>query len=412
MHCHADSTPLGGLTMQRRIALMGGQVLSPAGDLVRATLLIDGAKIAAVASPGEAVPADAERIDVSGCLVAPGFIDTHVHGGMGYNFMHGTPEAVAAISAHLVRGGTPSCLATTTSAPLPDIAAALRNVAEVIRSPRPGQVEILGAHLEGPFINPEKAGAQARQHLLPPDLTVARELWEAAGRAVRVVTLAPELPGAQEVVWYLVGLGVQVSLGHSAATYEEAREAVRLGVRRATHLYNAMPALHHRQPGAAAALLEDPRVFVELIVDGLHVHPAVVALTCRLVGPERIVLVTDGVDVAGLGEGEFMRWEGTRVRIQGGECRTASGSLAGSTLRLNQAVRNMVRFAGVPTATALRMASENPARSLGLGHKGALAPGKDADVVVLNQDLDVMLTIVRGQVVYDGRPRGAQGATD
>ncbi|BAD40265.1 N-acetylglucosamine-6-phosphate deacetylase [Symbiobacterium thermophilum] len=392
--------------MGRPIALTGGRVLTPGRELVPATLLIEGTEVAGLAAPGEALPPYAQTIDVSGCLVAPGFIDTHVHGGMGCNFMLGTPEALAVISARLVQGGTTACLATTTSAPARDIAVALDTIARASRAPRPGQVEILGAHLEGPFINPEKAGSQARQHLRPPEPAAVQALWEAAGGALRVVTIAPELPGAGEAIRYLAGMGVQVSLGHSAATYEEAREALGWGVRRATHLYNAMPALQHRRPGAAAALLEDPRVFVELTVDGHHVHPAMVALTYRLVGPERLVLVTDGVDVAGLEDGTYTRWEGTPVRLQGGECRTESGSLAGSTLRLDQAVRNMVRFAGVPVAEALRMASETPAQALGIDRKGRLAPGKDADVVVLSEDLEAILTIARGHVVYDGRPGG------
>ncbi len=389
--------------MERPIALTGGRVLTPAGDLTPATLLIAGEEIAAVAAPGEALPPDVETIDVSGCIVAPGFIDSHVHGGMGYNFMHGTREAFAGISAHLARGGTTACLATTTSAPLEDIVSALANIAEASRAPQPGQVEILGAHLEGPFINREKAGSQALEHVRPPSASEVQALLDAAGGALRVVTMAPELPGAREAIRTLTGLGVQVSLGHSTASYEEAREALEWGVRRATHLYSAMPAIHHRRPGAVVALLEDPRVFVELTVDGMHVHPAVVALTCRLAGSERLVLITDGVDVAGLGDGVFMRWEGTPVTVQDGRCRTESGTLAGSTLRMDQAVRNMVRFAGISPAAALRMASENPARALGITRKGALAPGKDADVVVLDADLTAILTLARGRIVYDGR---------
>lgn len=389
--------------MARLIALTGGMVLEPAGRLVPATVLIEGEEIAALAPPGEHLPPDAEVVDVTGCVVAPGFIDTHVHGGLGHNFMEGTPEALAGISTYLARGGTTACLATTTSAPLEAIVRALANIAEARNAPRPGQVEILGAHMEGPFINPNKAGAQATQYVRPPSTADLAAIRDAAGDALRVVTIAPELPGAQEVIQALTGLGVQVSLGHSEATYEEAREALAWGVGRATHLYSAMPPIHHRRPGAVTALLEDPRTYLELTVDGRHVHPAVVAMTCRLAGPDRIVLITDGVDVAGQGDGVFTRWEGTQVTVQNGECRTQSGSLAGSTLRLDQAVRNMVHLVGVPLEAALRMASENPARSLGITRKGTLAPGRDADVVVLGEDLTAVLTIARGRVIYDGR---------
>jgi N-acetylglucosamine-6-phosphate deacetylase len=387
--------------MQQRIALRGGRVLTPAGELAPYTLLLEGALIHGLIPAGEPIPAGTRELDVTGCVVAPGFIDTHVHGGAGHNFMEGTPEALAAISRHMVCGGVTACLATTTSSGLNDLVRALGNAEAARRQPVDGQVQILGAHMEGPFVNPKFRGVHAETQVREATAAELEAILAAAGQGLKVVTLAPEIPGGMETTRMFASRGVQVSLGHSGASYQEARAALAAGVRRGTHLFNAMPPIHHRDPGPATALLEDAGAFVELIVDGHHIHPAVVRMALGQAGPDRALLVTDCSDVAGQGDGTFTRWEGTKVTVTNGEARTFSGSLAGSTLRMDQAVAKLVNLVGIPFPQALRMAAENPARSIGvLDRKGSLSPGKDADVVVLRENLSVAATVVRGQIAY------------
>jgi N-acetylglucosamine-6-phosphate deacetylase len=388
---------------------MGGQVLSPDGKLVPGTLLLEDTRIAGIALNGS-TPADddLEIIDVTGCIVSPGFIDTHVHGGGGRNFMEGTTEALAAISRYMVQGGVTSCLATTTSAPQSDLERAIENLVSSMKQIRPGEVEVLGVHLEGPFINPKFRGVHVESHLRHATLAELESLYSVAGTALRVVTLAPEMPFGMEAIRYLSTRGVCVSIGHTGASYEEAKTALQHGGRRGTHVFNAMPPIHHRNPGPVIALFEESNAYLEFIVDGHHVHPSMIAMAIRQIGIERAILITDCTDVAGKGDGTFTRWEGTRVVIQHGQARTLSGSLAGSTLRMDQGVKNLVEMVGVPLHHALRMASENPAKSVGVFHrKGSLEPGKDADVVVLDStDLSVVLTIIGGQISYDSRHEG------
>lgn len=390
--------------MTQRLALTGGSVLTPSGELAPYTLLLEDARIGGLLPAGSQLPPGTRGLDVAGCVVAPGFIDTHVHGGAGRNFMEGTEAALAAISRHMVSGGVTACLATTTSAALDDTLKALANAAGARRSPVDGQVDILGAHLEGPFVNPKFRGVHAERHVRQATADELMAIWETAGEALKIVTLAPEIPGGMAATRFLAERGVQVSLGHSGATYKEARAALASGVRRGTHTFNAMPPIHHRDPGPVTALLEDAGAFVELIVDGHHIHPSVARMALRLLGPDRGVLITDCTDVAGQGDGTFTRWEGTAVTVRDGQARTVTGTLAGSILRMDLAVANLVNLVGVPLAQALRMASENPARAIGaLQSKGTLSPGKDADVVVLDQDLTTAMTIVRGQIAYQRR---------
>jgi N-acetylglucosamine-6-phosphate deacetylase len=388
----------------RYLALVGGKVLVPGRHLLRRELLIDGENIAETLAPNATLPPSTEELDVSGSVVAPGFVDTHVHGGRGHNFMEATPETFALISDYLAGGGVTSCLATTTSASSEDLLAVCEYTRERRNNRISGQIDFLGLHLEGPFLNPEFHGAHAKRYLRCPTLEELEALWESAGDSLKVVTLAPELTGGEFAVRFLARRGVQVSIGHAGLSYEDAREALVAGARRGTHLFNALPPIHHRVPGPVPALLEDESAYLELTVDGRHVHTSVVALAIRLAGPDRILLITDGTDVAGQPDGEYRRWEGTEVVLENGQAFTHSGSLAGSTIRLNDAVANVVQTIGVPIEHALRMASETPAQAIGeLHRKGTLAPGKDADVVVLDEKLSVLVTIARGRIIYDGR---------
>jgi len=342
----------------------------------------------------------AEEIDCSGKLVAPGLIDTHVHGALGRNFMEGAPDAVAAISDFMVKGGTTSCLATTISAGPEEVENALAGLLRISRSPAPGQVEILGAHLEGPFISIHNRGAHIEGNIRAAGAQELERIYAAAQESLKIVTIAPETDYAMEAIDFFVKKGVRVSIGHTVADFEKTKEALRAGASRGTHFFNGMPQIHHRQPGAVVALLLDPSVFLELTADGNHFVPAIFEMVLKVAGLERCVLITDGADVRGLGDGSFRRWEGIQVVVRDGEAKTMTGGLAGSMISLCDAVSYLVRAVGISVGDAIRMASETPARSIGVfDRKGSITPGKDADIVVFNPDLSVHMTIVRGDIV-------------
>jgi N-acetylglucosamine-6-phosphate deacetylase len=385
-------------------ALVGGSVLIESGELVDCTVILEGQYIKALIPSSEGIPEDTEKIDVTGLIVSPGFIDTHVHGGLGHNFMEGTPEALSDISKYFVSAGVTSCLATTTSASIEDIMRALANASNASKNPVRGEVEVLGVHLEGPFVNLKVRGSHAERYIRKPVEEELEKIYSAAKGSLKIVTLAPDIEGGMNAIKFFKERGVQVSIGHTAADYVQTKTAIELGINRGTHVFNAMSSIHHREPGPVTALLENSGVFIELTVDGHHVALPVVGLVLKLIGEERCVLITDGVDVRGLGDGKFTRWEGTNVIVENGQAKTSTGSLAGSTLQLNQAMANLVNLLDIPLAKALKMASENPARSIDVfDRKGSIAQGKDADIVILNKDLSVLMTIVRGEIVYNRR---------
>jgi N-acetylglucosamine-6-phosphate deacetylase len=383
-------------------ALLGGKVLLESGEMKNCGVLLEGGCIKELLPERQDVP-DYEQIDCSGKIVAPGLIDTHVHGACGRNFMAGIPEAISEISEFLIRGGTTSCLGTTTSAKAEDIEKALRCLREASRNPLKGQVEILGSHLEGPFINPKNRGANVECNIRCASREELERITAAAENSLKIVTLAPEMDYASETIEFFAKKGVQVSIGHTLASYGQTQAALQAGASRGTHLFNTMPQIHHREPGAVVALLICPTAYLEIMVDGKHLAPAIIELILKTAGTERCILITDGVDARGRGDGTFQRWEGTTIIVQNGEARTKTGHLAGSMLSLSDAVRNMVNLVHVPINTAIRMASENPARSIGaFNRKGSISQGKDADFVIFNDDLSVHMTIVRGDIVYKG----------
>lgn len=288
-----------------RTALTNGRILMPNGTFITASLLLDDQKIVGIVHSD--LPEDVQCVDVMGCMVAPGFIDTHMHGSGGRNFMEGTREATSMISRNMSKSGVTSCLATTTSAAIEDIWNALENVVTVKNRPIPYEMEILGVHLEGPYVNIKNHGAHSKQYVRQAELFELESIWEVANSALKIVTLAPEIPKGMEAVRYLKGRGVNVSIGHSSATYEETKLALASGVSRATHLFSAMPSIHHRNPGPIPALFENQSVYLELIVDGFHLHPATVGMVIRQVESYRPILITDSADISGLGEGVFTR---------------------------------------------------------------------------------------------------------
>ena len=384
--------------------LHGGQTLLEGGEIRKCDVLFGGdGRILEILPEGKSLPPEIERIDCAGKLVAPGLIDTHVHGARGRNFMEGTPGAVAAISDFMLEGGATSCLATTTSAKPEEEETTLRGLLEASRRLVPGQAEILGTHLEGPFINASNRGAHVEGNIRAASASELERIHGAARESLKIVTLAPETEGAIEAIDFFVRRGVRVSIGHTAASFSQTQEALRAGANRGTHMFNGMPQIHHRQPGAVAALLLDPSVYLEMTADGNHFAPAMMELALKAAGAARCVLITDGADVRGLGDGHFRRWEGTNVIVKDRQARTLQGGLAGSMISLSDAVRYVAHSGIAPIGEAIRMASENPARSIGVfGRKGSISPGKDADFVVFNPDITVHMTVVRGDIAYKG----------
>lgn len=356
---------------------------------------------------GEPVPSDKwERYDARGYWVFPGFIDLHVHGGGGADTMDLSVDALRRIAALHGAHGTTSLLATTTTESHQRIVAAAQAVRQAMalsNDPDWLGARIVGMHLEGPYVNPKRAGAQNKAFMRSADLAELGEVVAILEEGFRLVTLAPELDGAKEAIEYLRRAGVTVSMGHTDATFEEAVAGLALGISHVTHTYNAMRPLHHRDPGVVgAAFLSGPNVRCEVIADGIHVHPNAIEALWRIKGTEGICLVTDAIAAAGMPDGQYELGR-LKVTVQGRECRLDDGTLAGSVLTMDRAVGFMVREVGVPVHEAAAMAALNPARQIGLDAlKGSLRVGKEADVAVLDSEFRTVATWVGGRRVFGG----------
>lgn len=343
----------------------------------------------------------AARLDATGCYVLPGFIDVHVHGGAGYDTMDGTAEGLTAMARFFAQHGVTAFLATTMTAPHLDILRAVRAVGQWGQS-LAGGARLLGLHVEGPYISLKFPGAQPAEYIRPPSLPEFAELL-AAG-PVRMITLAPEVTGAAELLAMARQQGVVTVWGHTDATYEICVWAAQFGVTQATHTYNAMSGLHHRKPGVLGATLTIDSIYAQLIADNIHVHPAAMNVLARCKGVTRTVLISDAMRAAGLPEGDY-ELGGQPVTVKDGSCRLADGTLAGSILTMERALANFMAATGLTLAEAWPATSLTPAQSLGLDHEmGALKPGYRADVVLLDAELQVVATVVGGQVVYLREP--------
>ena len=364
-------------------------------------VLVKGEKIQEV-SREEIVEAEAEVFSFpAGYKLVPGFIDVHIHGAAGADVMDGEPAALRTIAGVLPAEGTTAFLATTMTQEAEKIGQALRAVAEYKdKYEGPGRAEVLGVHLEGPFLSPKRAGAQPIEYMRHPDIEQFRTWQEETDGVIRLVTVAPELPGALDFIRYVHECGVTVSVGHSDATSAQVQEAVNAGVTHATHLFNAMRGLHHREPGVTGAVLLDDKIAAELIVDGVHVVPDMIRLAWRMKGIEKLLLVTDAMRAKCLGSGIY-DLGGQTVTVRDGQATLEEGTLAGSIVRMNEAFANVQVFTGCTLADAVRMAAVNPAKQVGVfDRKGSITPGKDADLVVLNERDEVVLTMCRGEVAY------------
>ncbi len=336
----------------------------------------------------------------SGAYVVPGFIDTHIHGAGGADTMDATPEALAVVADTLVREGTTSFLATTMTASRADTRAALAAVGAYCASERTAGARCLGVHMEGPCLSPKYAGAQPAAYMEAPCTAYFEEMLAVPNAAVRLVTIAPELDGAEEVIRHLSDRGVRVNIGHSDAGVEEIQTAILAGATGVTHTYNAQRPLHHRELGVTgSALLMDP-LRCELIADGVHVSVPAMYLLFKCKGRDNVTLVTDAMRMKGMGDGVGELGRQT-VRVSGGEARLADGTLAGSVATMNQCVKTLVRELGLSLEQAVACATTNPARALGLEDTyGTIAVGAVADYAVLDASLRVLMTIRDGEVVY------------
>jgi N-acetylglucosamine-6-phosphate deacetylase len=384
------------------LCIQRATLLTPDTQIDDGVLLIERGRILAVGDATRiAVPDDAAVIDAGGLIVAPGFIDLQLNGAYGDDFTR-SPDTIWRVAAGLPRWGVTSFLPTIITSPLSQAAQAQETLESGPPAGWQGSVP-LGLHCEGPFLNPQKKGAHNPAHLRPPTLTDVAA-WSPENR-VRLVTLAPELPGALAVVEELTKRGVVVSAGHSMATYREAKAGFAAGIRYGTHLFNAMPPLEHREPGLPGALLSNPAVTIGIIPDGIHVHPSIVALAWAAKGPQRLTVVTDAMAALGMAPGRYRIGDQEVIvsaHDQGvNEARLASGSLAGSVLAMDEALRRLIRYTGCSLADALATITSTPADLLGLGHeRGRLRAGAWADLVFLTPTLEVVRTLVAGVTCY------------
>jgi N-acetylglucosamine-6-phosphate deacetylase len=383
-----------------KLLITGPQVYTEKTILRNGAVWVQDGLIAAIGHPDDNFFTEQTLQFPANYHLIPGFIDLHTHGANGHDVMDATPAALAGICEALATEGTTSFLATTMTAEVANIEKALAAVQKYLQAPQAGAA-ILGVHLEGPFIAPSKMGAQRGENILDPDVELFKKWEKISGNALKLVTLAPEQAHALALIEYLKKQNIVSSLGHTNATYEEAQAAIVAGSAYATHLFNAMSGIHHREPGTATAALLAETVSAELIVDGFHLHPAIVQLALKLKGKEKIVLVTDAMRAKCLQDGCY-DLGGQDVYVKKGRAQLADGTLAGSVLRMPSAVQNMLNFTGCELQDALKMAAENPAKILNMFHrKGSIAEKKDADLVVLNEKWEVVLTLCRGDVVYD-----------
>ena len=396
------------------LAFTAGRLLTPTDAVEHPLVLVEQGRVLEIsARSGRQAPAGISVSDFGDGVIAPGYVDLHIHGSAGYDVMDDTTEALPAIEQLLARHGVTSYFPTTVSAPMDATLRALERLADAIENREQndnkkddvkGRSLPLGIHLEGPFISHARRGVHPAENLLAPKLNTFEQLWQAARGRIRMMTIAPELDGAPEVIAEAARRGVCVSLGHSDADFEAAGRGIAAGARHATHTFNAMRPLghrtedhrteDHRSPGILGAVLTDRRVSADIIADGVHLDPAIVKLFAQAKGPERTVLITDATSATGMPDGRY-RLGSFEVDVRDGKC-MADGKLAGSVLTMDLAVRNLARFAEWDLSQAIAAASRNPARAARIANKGVLTVGADADFVVLSREGEVLRTFVGG----------------
>ena len=381
-------------------------IYTPDGVVKDGTLTVSQGKIAGIYPSGQApdIPPDAEVVDAAGLSLVPGFFDVHVHGGDGVDFTSGGEGGLEKICRYHASHGTTALLATTMTQSREQLTRAVKEAVKLIDAPVDG-ARVWGIHLEGPFLNPVRTGAQNPQYLRHPDLDELRGYCELSGNRVRLITIAPEMPGAEQVIRWAAEQGITVSVGHSDATWQQMTDAISWGARHITHLFNGMRPLHHREPGVAGTALTRDELTVELICDGIHVHRELIPWVMRIKPRDKVVCITDCMHAAGMPPGDYV-FGGLPVRMKDGQVRLLAedgtlGSLAGSTLNMHQALLNCLEFTGLSLAELLPYFTINPAAEAGADHvKGSLEIGKDADLVLLDEQIQIHSTYVEGVRVY------------
>jgi len=377
--------------------IKNAKLVTPAGVYNPGWLRCKGGVIIALGSGAAPETHEGDIIDAGGDWLLPGFVDIHVHGGMGAEAMDATPEALRAMSRFSAENGVTAFLPTTWTDSAERIQAALANIA-ACTGPQPDGATIAGAHMEGPYLNPSKCGAQSTLHIRAAARDEVMPWLDM--NVIRLISLAPEIPENRWLITECTRRGITVSAAHTAATYDEMLYAASLGVTHATHTYNAMTGLHHREPGTLGAVLTLPQVRCEIIADNIHVHPGAMKLAFAAKGAGGIVLVTDAIRGAGMPDGTYPV-DDREITVKDGSARLADGTLAGRILTMNAALRNFMNAAGAPLETIWRVASLNPAQAVGIAsRKGSLEIGKDADLVLVDDSISVHLTMVEGRIVY------------
>ena len=385
-----------------RSAFSAASLYTPTEEIRNPVLVIENGRIAEVFSRQEReLPSGLTVKDLGDTIVVPGFLDIHMHGGAGVDAMRASPSDLSRLGKFLTTHGVSAYFPTTVAAPLDATCTALDQLADAIEaadndSPTSIEARPLGIHLEGPFLSHKRRGVHPPENLLEPTVPLLDRLWQAARGHVGMMTIAPEIPGAMEVIAGAARRGVCVSIGHSDAELPVAQQAVKAGARHATHTFNAMRPLDHRNPGIIAEVLTDDALSADIIVDGIHVSPPVVKLFLQAKGTERAVLITDAISATGMPDGRYQLGP-IQVDVKDGKC-TAGESLAGSVLTMDRAVRNVTKFSTWSLKDAVRAATLNPAVSVRLARDyGTLAPGSRADFALLNASGEVLKTFVGGR---------------
>ena len=383
------------------LAFTAGRLLTPTEAVEHPLVIVDEGRVLEIsARSSRSFPAGVSVSDFGDDLMAPGYIDLHIHGSAGYDVMDDNAEALPAIEQLLARHGVTSYFPTTVTAPVDTTLRALERLANGIEkrastiSEGKGRARPLGIHLEGPFISHARRGVHPPEDLLAPTLTLFERFWQAARGRIGMMTIAPELEGAPEVIAEAARRGVSVSMGHSDADFAAAERGIAAGARHATHTFNAMRPLDHRSPGILGAVLTDRRMSADIIADGVHLEPPIVKLFAQAKGPEQTVLITDAISATGMPDGRY-RLGSFEVDVRDGKC-MANGKLAGSVLTMDRAVRNLARFAEWDLSRAVAAASRNPARVARIANKGVLTAGADADFAVLSAAGEVLRSFVGG----------------
>jgi len=382
------------------IALTAARLYTPLETVEQPTILLEGERVVEISSrKARPLPKGVQQVDFPNSILAPGYVDIHIHGGAGHDVMETDPAALPAVEQLLAKHGVTAYLPTTVTASGDHILTALDRLATAVENaehepPRGRRARPVGIHLEGPFISFDRRGVHPPQDLLLPTLPAFERFWQAARGHIKMLTIAPELDGARALIAEAVRCGVCVSLGHSDAKLHDTRAAIEAGAKHATHTFNAMRPLGHREPGIVAAVLTDRRLSADIIADGIHLDPTIVELFLKMKGPEAAVLITDATAATGMPDGRYrLGW--FEVEVKNGVC-MADGALAGSVLTMDRAVRNVTKFTGWELQQAVRLATLNPSRVVGLSSRGKLEAGGEADIVVLSPDGEVVTTFIRG----------------